>query len=72
MRLNGWQRLWVVASGLWAVWLLIQGYEILNGISLRNALSFWALPVAVVYLSGLAVRWVVRGFSPTTSATRQI
>lgn len=69
MQLNGWQRLWVVASGLWAFWLLTQGWEVPNALNFRNALTLWALPATALYLAGLTVRCVARGFRHTSPAS---
>ena len=70
MRINGWQRLWLLASILWAVVILV-----LAGIlqsdgdqtvpSANEALfvvRLWIVPVAGVYLFGLGLAWVRRGF----------
>jgi hypothetical protein len=70
MRINGWQRLWLLASILWAVVILV-----LAGIlqsdgdqtvpSANGALflvRLWIVPVAAVYGFGLGLDWVRRGF----------
>ena len=64
---NGWQRLWVVASILWAVAILL-----LSGIlrpdrdqtvqSALFAVRLWIVPVAAIYGFGLGLAWVRRGF----------
>ena len=70
MRINGWQRLWLVASILWAVVILLlagilqsDGAETVP--SANGALfvvRLWIVPVAAVYLFGLGLAWVRRGF----------
>ena len=65
--LNGWQRLWVLASILWAVALLL-----LAGIlqpdrdqtvqSVLFVVRLWIVPVTAVYVFGLGLAWVIRGF----------
>jgi hypothetical protein len=70
MRINGWQRLWLLASILWAVVILL-----LAGIlqfdrdqtapSANEALfvaRLWIVPVAAVYAFGIGLAWVRRGF----------
>jgi hypothetical protein len=70
MRINGWQRLWLVVSILWAVAiLLLAGVLQFDGdqtIPSGNAALFlarlWIVPVAAVYGFGLGLAWVRRGF----------
>ena len=67
MRINGWQRIWLLASILWAVAILL-----LSGIlqadrdqTVQSALfvvRLWIVPVAAVYGFGLGLAWVRRGF----------
>lgn len=67
MPINGWQRLWLLASILWAVVILV-----LSGIlqsdgdqTVQSALfvvRLWIVPVAAVYGFGLGLAWVRRGF----------
>jgi len=64
MRINGWQRLWLLASILWAVVvLLLAGIQTVPS---ANAVLFvvrlWIVPVAAVYGLGLGLAWVRRGF----------
>ena len=70
MRINGWQRLWLVASILWAVViLLLAGILTFGGdqtVPSASAVLFvvrlWIVPVAAVYGFGLGLAWVRRGF----------
>jgi hypothetical protein len=70
MHMNGWQRLWLLASVLWAVVILA-----LSGILQSDGdpavpsadlvlfvVRLWIVPVAAVYALGLGVSWVGRGF----------
>jgi len=70
MRINGWQRLWLVASILWAVVILLLGGILQSDgdetVPSANAALFvgrlWIVPVAAVYGFGLGLAWVRRGF----------
>jgi hypothetical protein len=69
MRINGWQRLWLVASIVWAVVvLLLAGILQSDGPSAPSAsaaavvVRLWIVPVAAVYGLGLGFAWVRRGF----------
>ena len=70
MRINGWQRLWLLASILWAVViLLLAGILQPDGdqtVPSTNVAVFvvrlWIVPVAAVYGFGLGLAWVRRGF----------
>ena len=70
MRINGWQRLWLLASILWAVVILgLSGILQFDGdrtVPSANAALFvlrlWIVPVAAVYGFGLGLAWVRRGF----------
>ena len=70
MHLNGWQRLWLLASIVWAVLILalagilrpggdgaVPGAEMFLFV-----VRLWILPVAAVYAFGLGLAWVGRGF----------
>ena len=62
--LNGWQRLWLLASILWAVVLALAGMPD-RGWTMQSALfvvRLWIVPVAAVYGFGLGLAWVRRGF----------
>ena len=68
--LNGWQRLWLLASIVWAVVILVlagilqsdgdQAVPSANGILF--VVRLWIVPVAAVYGFGLGLAWVRRGF----------
>ena len=68
--MNGWQRLWLLASVLWAVVILaLAGILQSDGnhtIPSANVILFlvrlWIVPVAAVYTLGLGLAWVRRGF----------
>ena len=70
MRINGWQRLWLLASILWAVVILaLAGILQFDGhqtVPSANESMFvvrlWIVPVAAVYGVGLGHAWVRRGF----------
>ena len=70
MHINGWQRLWVVASILWAVVILMlagvlqfdSDHVVPNTKMLLFMVRLWIVPVAAVYGFGLALAWVGRGF----------
>ena len=68
MHINGWQRLWLFASILWAVVILaLSGILQFDGdhLSARMVLlllRLWLVPVAAVYALGSGLAWVARGF----------
>jgi hypothetical protein len=66
MMLNGWQRLWVVATVLWVAWMARQFSHVASAATTAEALAFglrWAAgPPAVVYVMGIVAAWVARGF----------
>jgi len=68
MKLNGWQRLWVVLSALWtgvvACMLALAVQEHDDGwIHWTPTLLAWIAPIASVYAIGAGVVWVRRGFA---------
>ena len=67
MRINGWQRLWLLASILWAVVILaLSGILQSGGDQTANVallvIRLWLVPVAAVYALGFGLAWVRRGF----------
>ena len=70
MHINGWQRLWLVASMLWAVVILaLTGMFQFDGdqavpsaTMVLFVVRLWIVPVAAVYGFGLGLAWVRRGF----------
>ena len=69
MRINGWQRLWLVASILWAVVILAlagilqSDYQTVPSANeAMFVVRLWIVPVAAVYVFGLGLAWVRRGF----------
>jgi len=63
--INGWQRLWLLASIVWAVVLLALAGMPDRGWTMQSALfvvRLWIMPVAAVYAFGLSLVWVMRGF----------
>lgn len=63
--LTGWQRVWVVASILWTVVILALAGTPDRGWTMQSALfmvRLWIVPVVAVYLFGLGLAWVRRGF----------
>ena len=68
--LNGWQRLWLLASILWAVAVLaLAGFFQSDGnqtVPSANMVLFVVrlsiVPVAAIYAFGLGLAWVRRGF----------
>ena len=66
MRINGWQRLWLLASILWAVVILALAGVLQSGVPSANeamlVVRLWIVPVAAVYGLGFGLAWVRRGF----------
>jgi hypothetical protein len=70
MRINGWQRLWLVAAILWAVVILLLvgilqsdgGQTVSSAHTALLVARLWIVPVAAVYGLGLGLVWVRRGF----------
>jgi hypothetical protein len=69
-RTNGWQRMWLLASALWAVVVLVfagrfqsNGDQAVPEVNMTLfALRLWITPVAAVYGLGLGLAWIRRGF----------
>ena len=70
MHINGWQRLWLLASILWAVVILAlagifqpHGDQVVPGANMVLFLvRLWIVPVVAVYAFGRGLAWVRRGF----------
>ena len=70
MRINGWQRLWLLASILWGgvILVLAGGLQFDGNQTVPSAnealfvMRLWIVPVAAVYGFGLGLAWVRRGF----------
>jgi hypothetical protein len=70
MQINGWQRLWVLASILWAVVILAlagrfqpNGAQMLSNVNMALfVVRLWIVPVGAVYAFGLGLAWVRDGF----------
>jgi hypothetical protein len=70
MRINGWQRLWLLASILWAVVILVlagvlqsDGNQTPPSVKVvLFVVRLWIVPVLAVYGFGLGLAWVRRGF----------
>jgi len=68
--LTGWQRLWILASVLWAVVILALagvlqsggGQTVPSATTALFVMRLWIVPVAAVYGFGLGLAWVRRGF----------
>jgi hypothetical protein len=68
MKLNGWQRLWIVVTLGWAVCIALfvwAGWPLakVDADVIGSALIVWIVPSVSLYLTGLAWAWVRRGFS---------
>ena len=71
MHINGWQRVWLLASILWAVVILaLMGRFQSNDQTAPSinivlfALRLWIVPVVAAYAFGHGLVWVRRGFQP--------
>ena len=65
MRINGWQRLWLVASILWTVAMVALAGMPDRGWTMQSALfvvRLWIVPVVTVYVFCFGLNWVLRGF----------
>jgi hypothetical protein len=74
--MNGWQRLWLLASILWAVAILAlagnfqsSGDQVVPSVNVNLfVVRLWIVPVAAVYMFGLGLAWVRRGFQVVPNA----
>ncbi len=73
MKLNGWQRLWVVAAVIWGLVVAYIGIDSFMssgfgtlGEAILFSFIYWLAPAGCLYLLGQTVGWVVpwvvRGF----------
>jgi hypothetical protein len=70
MHINGWQRLWLLASIVWAVVILALAgilqpdgdHAVPSAHTILFLVRLWIVPVAAVYGFGLGLAWVGRGF----------
>ena len=67
MRVNGWQRAWLVTSVLWIIFWIVLGFGVAYQGKLTSEDALWfftaaVLPPQILYAAGLAVAWVLRGF----------
>ena len=67
MKLDGWQRVWVVATLLWVIFWIVLGFVVANQgrLSSEDALWFFAaavVPPQLLYAVGLAVAFLIRRF----------
>ena len=65
--LSGWQRLWLLASILWAVVILALAGRFTpdSGWTVQSVMvvvRLWIVPVTAVYALGIGLVWVMRGF----------
>jgi hypothetical protein len=63
--LNGWQRLWLLASIVWSMAILALAGTPDSGWTMESALfvvRLWIVPIAAAYAFGVALVWVIRGF----------
>lgn len=71
MHINGWQRLWLLASIVWAVVVLsLAGFFQSDGDRAATSadmvlfvVRLWVVPVAAVYAFGVGLAWVRSGFA---------
>ena len=69
MHLNGWQRVWLLASILWAAVIVALAGRFRSSTELAAstdmvliAARLWIVPVAAAYAFGYGLVWVRRGF----------
>jgi hypothetical protein len=73
MKLNGWQRLWVVAILFWALGLMAFTGVLFLDIGtadwdiVRTAALVWVVSSIALYGIGYAVAWAIRGFKSTAT-----
>jgi hypothetical protein len=63
--LNGWQRLWLLASIIWAVVILALAGQPDHDQTVQSVMfvvRLWIVPVAAIYGFGLGLAWVRHGF----------
>lgn len=65
MKLNGWQRLWVVVSVLWAA--ASSSFLSLDEVDTSQTSVIWmagfiVLPPIGLYVTGMIAGWIIRGF----------
>ena len=63
-KLNGWQRLWIVVSIFTLIPTLLIGWNYGNP-SIKGyflIVSVWATIMALLYVLGLTIKWVIKGF----------
>lgn len=64
IKLNGWQRLWIAVSIFMLIPTLLIGWNQGNP-SLESyflIVSVWATIMALLYVLGLTIKWVIKGF----------
>lgn len=70
--MNGWLRLWIFVSIVWAIPSGALGFLFyVDDSVLAGLLTFavtWLVPVVFLYLLGLGIAWVSRGFKETGKA----
>jgi len=67
---NGWKRVWLLASILWAVAIMALAWMPDRGWTTQSAMfvvRLWIVPIAAVYAFGLGLAWVMRGFGTSRS-----
>ena len=70
MKLNGWQRLWVMATALWALVCVAALVAISEPyffgpflwMRVRWTIIAWLIPSVLLYALGWALGWALRGF----------
>ncbi len=74
MRINGWRRLWLLGSVLWAIVILAlagrfqpDGARPFANAEVLFVARLWVVPVAAIYAFGSGLAWVRRGFQAESS-----